>query len=362
MKGLVATKQDVQQKAAQRKKEGQKMSLNPEDLRCPFCNKPVVLEAVVCPHCHASLLMDRFEKTMVNLPDDYELPDSDARVTCRLCGKTIPAGRIVCSDCARGGATQHGGAFMKKRTISPPVVKQVVVEQPQAPVTLTAAAFAFESSLLAEIRAIDSTNPPKAVISTSEGHLYFLVAGSILILGRESETSHVQTILQPGQQHVQSNYKISRQHCRVSIEDGGATVRDLSSNGTYVSGQLVPPEGVVSMQQGDILSLANVLDMRTTIFMMDDQICGLMLTRLNNSSENSYILAAGPVAFGADPSFPIRLTGPTDIRGVFYFDPACGQWSVKSTRGAGTTVEHTQLEVVEELTFDSDILLFSIIQ
>ncbi len=210
---------------------------------CPACGGPVSPGEAFCSHCGADLTapLPPAPSVAAEAPPIEAPPPPLAAPTCPACGGEVEAGDAFCSHC--------GAALAAPPPEAPPVPK--VIPPPPPPVVPEAA----------PVEVPPPPPPPAAqlhLVIVDSGAQIPLPRGQTIIIGREDPVSGIypEIDLTP---HGGEEGGVSRQHARITVEDGGYFIEDLNStNFTFVNRQKLTPGVRHPLNDGDEIRCGRV--------------------------------------------------------------------------------------------------------
>lgn len=214
-------------------------------VKCPQCGTENLEGALFCDECGASLteavaapmevlptVPAEAPAAPVEAPEEIAAPTEApapavAGLKCPTCGHENPIDARFCESC--------GAALAIPAPEAPPVEAPPVEAPPVAPPVAVPVV--------------------KLVVVDSGAELPLDMSGGEALIGRADPVSRVfpEVDLTP---HGGYDAGVSRRHCRILQQGDQFFVEDLgSTNGTKLNGQIIPPNQLRPLQDGDTLEL-----------------------------------------------------------------------------------------------------------
>ena len=212
-----------------------------------------------------------------------------------------------------------------------------------------------DPKLISSLRALSPEKVPKAILSTEEGMVYYLLPGRNLLIGRNSAENIIPLSMFPEIEYAKENKLISKYHCHIFVKNKRTYIRNTSQTGIKINNKLVPKNQSTMLHDKEIIVFPNGLEIQLNIFTDGRQIIAVLLKRINNKTNHQYLLAAGPVYAGDKESLPIFLNAGTQMPSIFYFHPHYQSWCLRSEGSS----QDTKLEDYSELLFGTKKYWFS---
>ncbi|MFC1852203.1 FHA domain-containing protein [candidate division CSSED10-310 bacterium] len=362
--------------------------------RCPFCSKPISEYHEKCPFCASDLIIHDFVTTDIGRLQSKLIQQQT--ISCPHCNENVPGGRKRCPKCNK---LIEAGEQTEKRAMDDFESLRVLIDQPDddlaktdeeaaedeqkpdidiatriddveslehheaffPPACIEPGLSELDTSVQTRIQALSPEEAPKAILSLlDEDVCYYLIAGSNLFLGRQTDVCHVPAILFPEQANRKRNTNVSRKHCQIFIRNNRVFVKDLSRNGTFIFKEPIPQNQDVPLANNDEIRISHVLRLKVQIFTDGKQVLGVLLHRKRNTTGERYILAAGAIPYGNNSALPINLSDGPALCGSLYYNPELNSWCLKipDSSKPSTTTDQV-LEPVQELIHGTNILWFS---
>ncbi|MEW5736832.1 MAG: protein kinase [Thermodesulfobacteriota bacterium] len=210
---------------------------------------------------------------------------------------------------------------------------------------------ALPAQIALALAALSPENAGKAMFLRPDGVSFRLVAGNTLLLGRKRDMVHVPAFLFPEEKNEHLNVKVSRVHCRIMVRDNRVFIRDTSANGTFLGKERLPQNEDVCLESGSLITVGGVLEMSLSIHTDGEKVLAVALSRINNRTEERYVLAPGPVPVGIAENLPITVPGAPPFLCALYYHPLKRGWYLRTLSGFAGGIKDVRLKMSHPLSF-----------